>query len=1009
MQLIQQRLVPTQPQHEYTPRDPEGVRAMIYGLHLRGYVKWVNLDLVERGRYLSLIEDFIDAFNAKQVSNILYALGCIGVSWGDLTQKIQWQLPAAIMRNGRGFISQGIAMTISALAKMGLKFRFPLSPSQDVCLTAFFTGEKQSRSSLLTPAFRDALFVVIAMTAERLDQQGIANILWALATMGVVWKIDISAEMQQKLFQAVLCQAKGFNPQNVSNVLWAFAKMALSWQDLPEALHECLFVSVLNMADQLNPQNLSNTLSAFAKMTLKWIDFPQVLQSALFKAILMNASSVDENTGALSMRMSAQNSSIMLWALAKMKLTWQALPDHPFQEKLLMTITGNLSQFNAQNIANTLQSFAAMGLCWEDLKQENLRSVLSDASVRKCAYFQVDLEQAIFRNRTFFTAQGIGIILVAFANMKRRWHDLTPVFRAALWAIISSHLELIHQGTSVFCRPFDSQGIANTLWALAKMGFCFRDFPEWVDLKQKLFIVILKNAGQFKAQEVSNVLWAFATMGFVWQHLNLLQGLQTALFEAVLANLPQDGEVACDRFNAQGIANTLWALGRMELKWADLTPALQQGFFKAISISATKTKLSIDPFSAAEIAMTFEALAKMEFNFDALSRSFQDNLFSVIVMHAEVSNELSMGSTRFNSQGVSNILWALATMRFSWEQLPDEVQRKLIYAISQTLGEFKPQEIANTLWSLFVMDVCSKSHVMPAGFLSTLRDRAILLRTHADLLSVETLSELLLSLEYFWPEEEALISFSSAYEKKSAEDIAWNLMHSKMNQEVDRRLNKMGVVGKREHLMGYSLDAFSGSSSFGRVIIPLPLDFAFPDCRVGIQIDDPKHTQDVRMRHLDIAHNVLFLKLSEKTGWKIIRIPIVHHSYDDVIEVIQKAIQAARDQLIQSDFISQSSDSTGSTTQSIIGTVTEITEERNFEKRKKRTRHHRSQVKKVSGEDENKALDQTSVGTRFSYTLALSCISYVGSFFGRSVKWLMSAQPPEVEASYQSVPRASSI
>ena len=1014
MQSIQQLLVEEpiakRRQYEDGPNNPEAVRAMIYGLLLRGRVQWVNFDSAEQMRYLHLIEQGMDQFNAKQLSNIFYALGNMGVKWDDLTPEIQMALPAAIMRNSRDFISQGIAMTISALAKMNLKFRISLSLPPSVSLTVFSADKRQLTYHLMTPVLREALFIAISMTAERLDQQGIANLLWALATMGAIWKDDLSPEIQQKLFDAVLYQSKKFNPQNISNTLWAFAKMTLSWQDLSEHLHKVLLASVLNVADQLNPQNLSNIFSAFAKMTLKWIDFSPTLQAALFKVILMNAGSLDKKTGAFSTQLNAQDSSILLWALAKMKLSWQALPDHAFQQKLLITIARNLSQFNAQNIANTVWAFAEMGLIWNDLEQGNLQHVLADEVGETFAHFQENLEQAISKNRFFFTSQGIGMIFSAFANMKRKWNELTPAFQAVLLAIISTHAERIDRRTGIVCK-FDSQGIANTLWALARMGFCLRDFSDRPDLQWKLFFVVWEKSVEFKAQEISNVLWAFATMGFGWHHLVVKEGLQEALLQAVLARAT--GQSDPDKqFNSQGIANTLWALGKMGLLWCDLTPVLENALLTMISIHALPLNQYVDRFSAAEMAMILDGLAKMGCNWDDLPTALKENLFSLISFYAEVLDEESGAYTQFNSQGISNVLWALATMGLSWESLSENFQQKLVYAILQTLQESKPQEIANTLWSLFVMDAGGATHTLSIPFLSALHDRAILLKLHADLLSVETLSELLLSLEYFWPEEEALISFSSAYEKKSSEDIEWNLTHSKVNQEVDWRLSRAALIGRREYLVSYSLGVSSILPSFSRVIIPLPLDFAFPGCRVGIQIDDPKHTQDIHMKRLDIAHNVLFLRLSEKTGWKIIRIPIVHHSYDGVIEAIQKAIQSVRDQSVQSDLSSQSPSPTESTTASIVRAVTEPAEEHNLEKRKKRTRHHRGQnrqkVKMISGQDANNVLDTSPTETRFPYTFALSCISYVGSFFGRGIKWFISAQLPASEASCKSASVAAS-
>ena len=88
-------------------------------------------------------------------------------------------------------------------------------------------------------------------------------------------------------------------------------------------------------------------------------------------------------------------------------------------------------------------------------------------------------------------------------------------------------------------RDFNSQGMANTVWAFATAGVAAEILFEAIGA------AALRRIGEFNSQNLANFVWAFATTGFAAQEL-----FETIAVEA-LRRIAE--------FNAQNMANTLWA------------------------------------------------------------------------------------------------------------------------------------------------------------------------------------------------------------------------------------------------------------------------------------------------------------------------------------------------------------------------------------------------------------------------------------------------------------------
>merc|ERR1719198_2802547 len=127
-----------------------------------------------------------------------------------------------------------------------------------------------------------------------------------------------------------------------------------------------------------------------------------------------------------------------------MGVTWDALPSRRLRDALHTAINRNVTQFNPQNIANTLLAINQMGVTWHALPSQRLRDAL---------YTAID------RNVNQFNPQNIANILLAINQMGVTWDALpSQRLRDALYTAIDRNV-----------NQFNPQAIAMTLLAINQM------------------------------------------------------------------------------------------------------------------------------------------------------------------------------------------------------------------------------------------------------------------------------------------------------------------------------------------------------------------------------------------------------------------------------------------------------------------------------------------------------------------------------------------------------------
>ena len=178
-----------------------------------------------------------------------------------------------VAENVRSFDAVNVATACHRLAKMQSQTR-----QRRV--------ETQPRSQPCGPG-RDAGQAISALLARASEivnsfkPQNVANLMWALATLGV----EPGAELVTVMSRRAVASAGEFKPQNVSNLMWALATLGVEpGADLAMAMSR----QAVAIAGEFTPQDVSNLLWTLAVIygddqacSTLWMDAISYLVAAL--------------------------------------------------------------------------------------------------------------------------------------------------------------------------------------------------------------------------------------------------------------------------------------------------------------------------------------------------------------------------------------------------------------------------------------------------------------------------------------------------------------------------------------------------------------------------------------------------------------------------------------------------------------------------------------------------------------------------------------------------------
>ncbi|WBA79345.1 RAP domain-containing protein [Endozoicomonas sp. GU-1] len=333
--------------------------------------------------------------------------------------------------------------------------------------------------------------------------------------------------------------------------------------------------------------------------------------------------------------------------------------------------------WNWRSLTTTLHSFTSAGVFTphnpidERVKgtQAALLSTLLDAIIFKCN------QKPPARD---IDAQGVANLLWAMAKLVDSGQERTPGLNKAVAALLP-HMNAQKD-------QFIPQHIANLVWAMAKLvNNGLERTPEFNEAMASLLSNLNAQKAHFKPQEITNLLWAMAKL------VDNGQERTPELKETVAALLPHVN-IQKAHFKPQEIANLLWAMAKLVDNWRKQTPGLKG----TVAVLLPLVNAQKNQFNAQDITNLLWAMAKLVDNGLEQTSDLNEAVAALLLLvNAQKAN--------FKPQEIANLLWATAKLvekGQEWTPQLKEAVAVLLPQVNPEKANFKPQEIANLLWAM---------------------------------------------------------------------------------------------------------------------------------------------------------------------------------------------------------------------------------------------------------------------------------------------------------------------
>ncbi|WBA79398.1 hypothetical protein [Endozoicomonas sp. GU-1] len=234
-------------------------------------------------------------------------------------------------------------------------------------------------------------------------------------------------------------------------------------------------------------------------------------------------------------------------------------------------------------------------------------------------------------------------------------------------------------------RDIDVRGIANLLWAMAKLVDNGQKLtPELKETVAALLPHVNALKDQFIPQNTANLLWAMAKL------VDNGQERTPGFKETVAALLPNVNVQKAD-FKPQGIANLLWAMAKLVDNGQEQTPDLN----KAVATLLPHVNAKKGQFNVRDIANLLWAMAKLMYNGQKQTPELNEAMAALL---PHVNEQID----QFIPKHIANLLWAMAKMGELVElNMFTSTFESLVCKISEN-PQLSQQDIFMSLWGVMV-------------------------------------------------------------------------------------------------------------------------------------------------------------------------------------------------------------------------------------------------------------------------------------------------------------------
>ncbi len=387
---------------------------------------------------------------------------------------------------------------------------------------------------------------------------------------------------------------------------------------------------------------------------------------------------------------------------------------------------------------------------------------------------------------------------------------------------------------------FTPQGIANLLWAMAKLvDNGQKQTPGLNEAVAALLPHVNAQKANFTPQAITNLLWAMAKL------VDNGQERTAELKEAVAALLPHVNAQKTN-FKPQEIANLLWAMAKLVDNGQEWSPGLND----AVAALLPHVNANKDQFIPQHIANLLWAMAKLVDNGQERTPGLKEAVASLLP-HVNANKD------QFIPQHIANLLWAMAKLGELIElDVVTSTFKSLVYRISDN-PQLSQQGVLMSLWG--VMVCCARLSLVSNT------NKNNWLEKHMD--------DLFTRFENISPdneEDQSIIAMAASCLGRPCPVVPhYQTTISKLQSDFLDQLQSCIPSLKIEEEK--SLNSLP------------PVDLVLPDHNMVIEIQGPSHYVggDFKTRN---GSTLLKIALLQKAGFEVIEIPVNMLSNQDLIK-----------------------------------------------------------------------------------------------------------------------------
>eukprot|EP01041_Mallomonas_annulata_P002982 gene2982-5854_t len=379
--------------------------------------------------------------------------------------------------------------------------------------------------------------------------------------------------------------------------------------------------------------------------------------------------------------MDGESLSNSIWSLGVLKCNAQDLKDE-LRHQLLEYISKLTNQFNRMQAVRLLTGMGKMGIKWTSLSnstQEQLFRVALDGNEGV-----VPVNDSRVIPSVIYTLGQMGATSFTLPS------NTNGLLQSRLTSALSSPSLL-------------TQGLANSLWGLARMGYLSSN------LDAKLSATVMNRLAQLtpemRIDEFSSSFQSLAKLQTRWEKIPT--ETQSVLLDTLYGGLPD--------LTMRELANVIWSLGKMDVQWNFLGIDMRQRITE-------KLEKHVESLNNFDLESVFVGLGLLQVDFDEFSPKLQQLIFTKVEDTLPTMNVFCL----------HNVLWGLARMglRITHPSLGKTLPQALLKKVISSLHTFLTDQYGDVVWALGSMGYTVSSSMSTA---EADRMQAVLARVYAKL------------------------------------------------------------------------------------------------------------------------------------------------------------------------------------------------------------------------------------------------------------------------------------